>query len=777
MNRPTTPSSAASLIILCLSVSTFAQQVSLPAPRLLTVTPAGGQIGTTVDVTVTHQNCDGPQELLFSSPKITAKPLLDADGKEVPSRFRVTIPPDAPVGVHDARLRSRLGVSAGRAFLVGALPEVTRATANHSVEAALVLQANSICNGATTKRAVDFYSFQATKGRRMIVNCNAARIDSKLAPVVIIADSKGDDLLVNRISGVLDFTPPADGNYVIKIHDLTFQGGAEYFYRLTLRELDGSGPVTLEETTARVSAFSWPPEGLVPAAPTREREPNNEPPQAQRITLPCDLSGSFASAADLDIFEFEAKQGEVWWVEVASERLGLNTDPAVLVQRVVQTGERETLTDIAELDDIAAPMKMGTYVPASTYTGPAYQAGSPDVLGKFEIKENGLYRLRVRDLNRDTRAHSENAYRLLVRKAQPDFSLVAWAAHQRLRQNDFGTIPKPIALRAGTTMAFEVVTVRRDGFDGEIDLTIEDLPAGVTASGLKIPAGKAQGMLFISASESATPAFSIARMVGRGTVNGTQLTRPCRLASVLWPVDYAPTELPKSRLMADVPVSVTDFEKAPASIVAEGKNSWEANVGETLKIPLRITWRGEFNGASIKLKPYGSVFGGAKEIDLPIKAATSEAVLDLAALKTPPGDHTLTFNGIGVTKHRPNQDDLKAAEAEHKRISEEVTALVAAAKLQSEKAAAAAAEEKDEAAKAAKIASEKQKKAGIALADAAKRLKALTDASATKDILDFFVSDPIRISVKTAPVAKAPATKAPAASGNAQPSPAALPSK
>ena len=208
----------------------------------------------------------------------------------------------------------------------------------------------------------------------------------------------------------------------------------------------------------------------------------------------------------------------------------------------------------------------------------------------------------------------------MVRRAQPDFALVAWAAHQRLRQNDFGTLPKPLALRAGTTMALEVVVVRRDGFEGEIDLAMENLPPGVTASGLKIPAGKLQGMLFLSASENATPAFSVAKMAGRAVVNGSTVTRPCRLASVLWPVDYAPTELPKSRLMADVPVSVTDFEKAPVSIVGDGQTSWEASVGETVKIPLRSVWRSEFNGASIKLKPYGTVFAAMKEIDLPIKA-------------------------------------------------------------------------------------------------------------------------------------------------------------
>jgi len=208
--------------------------------------------------------------------------------------------------------------------------------------------------------------------------------------------------------------------------------------------------------------------------------------------------------------------------------------------------------------------------------------------------------------------------------------------------------------------------------------------------------------------------------------------------------------------MADVPVSVTDSEMAPVSIAAEGNKVWDANAGETLKIPLRVTWRNEFNGTSIKLKAYGTVFGAMKEIDLPIKAAKSEAVIDLAALKTPPGDYTLAFNGIGITKYRPIQDALKLAEEEQKKAGEEVTALTATAKAMAEKVSSASAEEKAEATNAAKSAVAKQKLAETALAEATKRLKTATDAAAPKDILDIFASEPIRISVKAAQVVNAP---------------------
>ena len=61
----------------------MAQLVVLPAPRLLTTLPMGGQVGSTVEVTIHGENLENVTELLFSTPKITAEPVRDADGKPV----------------------------------------------------------------------------------------------------------------------------------------------------------------------------------------------------------------------------------------------------------------------------------------------------------------------------------------------------------------------------------------------------------------------------------------------------------------------------------------------------------------------------------------------------------------------------------------------------------------------------------------------------------------------------------------------------------------------
>lgn len=712
--------------IICLlsvfAVSALAQQVTLPLPRLLTIMPMGGQAGQNVEVTITGENIEEVTELTFSTPKITAKPVAGAVNK-----FTVSIAADAAVGVYDARVMSRLGVSSVRAFSVNKLPEVVRTKANNTLETALPLAVGSICNATMTKRAVDFYSFQGVKGQAVAIDCAAVGIDSRLTPVLILADGKGADLKVNRTGGMIDFTPPADGSYIIKVSDLTYQGGERHFYRLALQK----SPAEPQPQTQTVSAMSWPPAGLAASAAAKEVEPNNK--DAQKISLPCDLSGAFFPAADVDTYEFTAKKGETWWVEVASERLGLNTDPFVLVQQV-KDGK---FTDVAELYDIASPMKVTSN--GYSYDGPPYDAGSPDVLGKFEVKEDGTYRLQVRDLFGGTRSDPHNVYRLLVRQAAPDFSLAAWAVHMTLRNGDRASLSKPMALRQGDARAFEVVVQRRDGFDGEIEIAMEGLPPGVSAAGLKIAKGKTYGHLILTADEKAPRGFSLAKITGKAVIGGKEVVRPVRLASMEWPVKDAKGEIPAPRLMADIPVSVTDSEQAPLSITLAENKVFEAKAGETLKIPLKLAWRNEFNGTSIKVKAYGEGFSAIKEFDIPLKAATHELALNLAELKIAPGDYTFALQSLGICKYRYNPAAVPLAEAEQKKAE----AALAAAAAEAKKIAATDAE-------AAKKAAEKQKAAEAAMTAASTRMKSVTAAADPKDTVEILISQPIRVSVKPA---------------------------
>jgi hypothetical protein len=633
-----------------------AQAVCLPSPRLLTTMPMGGQIGTEVEVAITGQFIEEASELRFSTAGISAQRKVGSDGQPVANQYVVRIAADCPLGVHEARVMTRRGLSSSRAFSVGDLPEMIQVKPNTALNQAMPLRLDSICNGVMSVKSIDHYRFEATTGERIVVDCAARGIDSKLNPVLIVGDAQGRDLVVERRGGAIDFSVPEDGRYTVKVHELTFKGGPEFFYRLAVQRLAGDAPVRRLPSTAEVSSFSWPPAGLSAAASSREIESADAVAKGQLISLPCDIAGAFFPAADVDTFEFQASKDDVWWVEVGSQRLGRPTDPSILVQRVSGEGDSEELTDVAELSDIASPVTVSSN--GYSYDGPPYNAGSSDVLGKIEIKQDGRYRLRITDLFGGTRSDPGNRYRLIIRKAAPDFALVAWALHMNLRNGDRNALSKPIALRGGTTMPLEVVVVRRDGFDGPIDLKMDNLPDGVTAHGLRIPAGKSRGIMLVTADEGAPQGYSEATFVGQGEINGKSVTRHCRLASMAWPVANAWSEIPRPRLLAAIPVSVSGSEVAPITIAPRDNKRWQVAAGGKLTIPLIHMRRSDFSGATIGLKTFGAGFDHMPQFDVPLTADSSEVVLDLAKLKTPPGDYLIAFYGSAVAKYQDK--DAKA---------------------------------------------------------------------------------------------------------------------
>ncbi|GAA5509537.1 hypothetical protein Rcae01_05037 [Novipirellula caenicola] len=649
------------VISLCVATNAsdaFAQSVCLPSPRLLTTMPMGGQAGSEVEVTLSGEAIDDASELVFSHPGITAKSKLDDAGKADPHRYVVTIAADCPAGIHEARVMTPLGLSSSRVFSVDTVAELVQSEPSTSPELALPVTINSIVNATMPVRGVNHYRFEAKQDQRVVVDCAARGIDSKLNAVVIIADAAGRDLLVERRGDLLDFTAPADGQYIVKVHELTFQGGAEHFYRLAIRELSADQQPQRMAGTEAVNAFSWPPIGLAQVATTTEVEPNDskrlgEASLVQTITLPCDIAGTFFPAADVDVFEFTAKKGESWWVEVASERLGLPTDPTMLVQRVVESAadgsKTESLVDVIELADIPSPVKVSGNNYA--YDGPPYNAGTSDILGKIEIPEDGRYRVQLLDAFGGTRSDIRNRYRMVIRKAEPDFALVAWALHMGLRNGDRNALSKPISLRPGATMALEVVAFRRDGFDGDIELSMQSLPDGVFAQGLKIPAGKSRGIVLVTADEGAPSGWANATFIGQAEIEGETVSRPCRLASMAWPVKDAWSEIPSPRLVVDVAVSVGSAEVAPLTIQPTADAPIEVVAGESVTIPLAHRRRSEFSGATVAMQTMGSGFEAHPKFDLPLNDDHSEVTLDLAKLKPAPGDYWIAFYGSAVAKY------------------------------------------------------------------------------------------------------------------------------
>ncbi|HET6424115.1 MAG TPA: hypothetical protein VFG20_10555, partial [Planctomycetaceae bacterium] len=217
-------------------------QAQLPQTRVYALFPPGAQAGTASDVTVTSgADLEELSKLLFNHPGITAvQKLQDQAGKQVPvnNTFTVNVAADVPPGVYEVRGVGLYGISNPRVFTVGNRKEVPETEPNNSAEQATPLELNVTVNGKINGATdVDQFKLTLTQGQRLLVDCFAKRIDSKLDASLELYDMNGRRLASARNNllrdPLLDVTVPANGTYLLKLTDFVYAGGEDFIYRLT----------------------------------------------------------------------------------------------------------------------------------------------------------------------------------------------------------------------------------------------------------------------------------------------------------------------------------------------------------------------------------------------------------------------------------------------------------------------------------------------------------------------------------------------------------------
>ncbi len=748
-------------------------QAQLPLARLHTVFPPGGRAGSTVEVAVAGVDLDDATRIYFSHAGIKSAPAKDSN------KFTVTIGAEAPPGLYEARVVGRYGVSNPRVFVVGDLPETVEPSGNNSAESAAIIASGTTVNGRVSANAVDYFKLTAKQGQRLLIECVAKAIDSRMDTVLSLVDANGRELERNRRGGVLDFTAPADGGYLLKVHDFTYRGGEEFFYRLTVSTapridfifppagqpgtkskfmvygrnlpegalakdltIDGKplekAEVEIElprQSTATPDAVFESMDyrlttpdgvsnpaliGLTTAPVVIEQEPNNQSGAAQKISPPCEVAGQFYPANDADWFVFDAKKSDAYWVEVFSQRLGLPTSPFVLIQRVTKNDKgEEQAADVQEV-----------YESDANVGGTEFSTRTRDPAARFEAKEDGAYRVQVRDLFNRSASSPRHVYRLSLRRETPDFRLVALAQPPPPGKDKKDVLVWTPTLRRGETWPVKVLALRRDGFNGDIQLSVENVPAGVTAAPAKIESGKNTGLVWLSAAQNAAGWVGPIKVVGRAKAGDAELKREARGGSVVWGVNDPAEAAVQSRITRDLVLAVTS-EPAPLSVAAGEDKVWEAPKGGKLKIPLKVTRRGDFN-ASLKLKATGlAALDSLKELEVDGKAADATLEIDLAQQKLSPGDHVFFLQTQTPGKYRKDIETIEAAEAEARAAGKQVKDLSTATKQATEASEAATKAVKD-AESAAKSATESEAAEAEARIKTATKAKAAADKAATE---------------------------------------------
>ena len=473
--------------------------------------------------------------------------------------IEITIDPDAQPGSHELRLATKTGLTNPMVFHVGLLPEIRELEPNNRQAYPVLpnmarvrnlpkekpLDLPVLLNGQIMPGDVDRFRFRASKGQQLVIEAQARSLIPYLADAVpgwfqaVLAlydagDKEvafADDYRFNP-DPVLFYKIPENGEYELEIRDSIYRGREDFVYRIAVSEqpfitqnfpLGGRAGV---ETVASINGWNLPgtelpldtrPGGnsirktayyddkclsnsITYAVDTLpecdETESNNTPEQAQLIELPKIINGRIAESGDVDMFRFDGRAGDKIVAEVYGRRLNSPLDSLLRLTdssgNVLEWNDDYVLKDSDLHRDV-----MGLI----THHADSYLLA--------ELPNDGTYYVQITD----TQHHGGGAYgyRLRVAPAQGDFAL--------------RVTPSSIGMRAGGTVAIWVHALRKDGFDGEIDVVLKDAPAGFELCGGRIPAGRDRVRVTLTVPAKA-PAEPVAiRLEGRASIGGQTINR------------------------------------------------------------------------------------------------------------------------------------------------------------------------------------------------------------------------------------------------------------
>jgi hypothetical protein len=504
--------------------------------------PAGGQRGSTVNIRVgglfLYDKCGfeiigkgvkGPDFLTKTKTtwfEGSLLPLPDSQRQEDYPRDmagQIKIDKDASSGLSYWRLWTSQGATPSMKFMVGDLPEIVEEEIDGDPVPVKVTLPVTINGRIFPRENVDIWTFQAKKGQAITCEVHAARLGSPLDARLEIRDASGQRLAENEHSRGGDplakFIAPADGEYQVRIHDVRFQGGQAYVYRLTITAdpyverffpLGGKRGSTIKLELAGQDV----PKSIVvklPDVPGSDYlylallgagsrtglllELDDLPEYLDKqkpISLPAILNNRIEKPGHVDLWNWTAKKGDVFVFDLRAARLDSRLDGVLTIQ-----------------DASGKELARGESAPAQ-----------PDALVQFTVPADGTYSVQVRDRFR-SRGGPEFSYRLRVdRPAAPDFQL------------SFPTDAVTVYRKGEAKLQAKLrVNVQRQGkLNGAIALRVDGLPAGVTVSGTIIPPGQNGADLVFKADDKAVIGNSRLTITGTAKVDKkVDVTRKAKL--------------------------------------------------------------------------------------------------------------------------------------------------------------------------------------------------------------------------------------------------------
>ena len=671
----------------------------------MSVFPLGGRQGTQVEVEVQGGALENPTSLYFSHPGIRGEYLPEEPPKEEKGkpakkaeppkrcRFKVSIAAEVPPGDYDVRFSGKEGVSNPRTFTVSDFAEVLEKEPNNERKDANRVELNVTVNGRIGgSEDVDWFVFAAHKGQRLLIDCRAWRIDSRLDGFMWLYDAQGKQLAQSQDEDIrdekrdpfIDYEATADGDYYVKLTDFTYNGGNDYFYRLsisTLPYLDlilppsipsgGPASVTLY---GRNLPGGEPSDFKIKNRPLEKLTRQVEVPAGDEARVGLQFHGLVRPWSSLvDGMEIRVK------TDAGSSNAKLLRFTSLPVLPGIGAGHQRDQARRLEApcsvagqfsreapDFYVFPAKKDEKFVIEVYSNRIGSPADPDMeilkadgtsissaqdwnenIGQLRFTSNtrdithawtapadGDYTIRLEHLFRQAQGGPQYLYQLeLRRNPDPDFRVVC-------TPSDEIKVDSHLLYQGGRTRC-DILVWREYGMTEAITVEARGLPPGVTADPFVMGKDIKWGTLTLSAAADAKIGDAVFEVVGTSTVKEKTLVRKARGGVIVWDTVNTPA---LSRLTQSIVLAVRP--RAPFAITASPPQV-EVKKGEPFNLTVKLE-RGEgmanavqINGAGYQLPPGLSI--PVKTID----PGRTEVTLSVATDKMPEGTFSFIVNGDG----------------------------------------------------------------------------------------------------------------------------------